>query len=354
MLRLPNGFGNISKMSGNRRKPYRARVCVTCKLNKETERIEQKYKNIGYYLSYEDAITALVEYHKNPYEMDGSKITFQEVYEKWSDEHFKKIARSNAQGYAAAYKLCASIDDMIFTNIRLSALQGIVDNCGKNYPTLRKLKVLFNTLYGWALKNDVCAKDYSQYVDIIQYRDKNPNKIDRIPFTDDEITTIWEWSAKNEYVSVILMMIYSGVRIGEIRELKKCNVHLEERYFFVEKSKTPSGIRNIPIAKKVLPFFEYWMKKESECDFLITTRKGKYFHDRNYREVYWKPMVEEMNLQGDHLPHDCRHTCVSLLTKAGIDERIIKKIVGHAGKGVTELVYTHFEMQQLLDAIDKI
>lgn len=46
--------------------------------------------------------------------------------------------------------------------------------------------------------------------------------------------------------------------------------------------------------------------------------------------------------------------CVSLLTKAGIDERIIKKIVGHSGKGVTEIVYTHFEMQQLLEAIDKI
>ena len=354
MLRLPNGFGNISKMSGNRRKPYRARVCVTCKLNTQTERIEQKYKNIGYYLSYEEALTALVEYHKNPYDIDASKITFKEVYEKWSEEHFKKVSQSNVQGYTAAYKLCTNIDNMIFTAIRLAALQAIVDDCGKNYPTLRKLKVLFNMMYGWALKNDVCAKDYSDFVDIIQYKDKNPDKIDRIPFTDDEIKTIWKWSTKNEYVSSILMMIYSGVRIGEIRELKKCNVHLEERYFFIEKSKTPAGIRNVPIAKKILPFFEYWMKKESKCDFLITTREGRYFYDRNYRDSYWKPIIEEMKLQGDHLPHDCRHTCVSLLTKAGIDERVIKKIVGHAGKGVTEIVYTHFEMEQLLEAIDKI
>lgn len=354
MLRLPNGFGNISKMSGNRRNPYRARVCVSCKLNKETERIEQKYKNIGYYVSYEDALTALVEYHKNPYDIDASKITFKEVFEKWSGEHFSKVSQSNVQGYTAAYKLCTDIDSMIFTDIRLAHLQAIVDDCGKNYPTLRKLKVLYNMMYGWALKNDVCAKDYSAFVDIIQYKDKNPDKIDRIPFTEDETKTIWKWSTKNEYVSVILMMIYSGVRIGELRELKKCNVHLEERYFFVEKSKTPAGIRNVPIAKKILPFFEYWMKKENKCDFLITTREGRYFYDRNYRDSYWKPAVQEMGLQGEHLPHDCRHTCVSLLTKAGIDERIIKKIVGHAGKGVTEIVYTHFEMQQLLEAIDKI
>ena len=40
-----------------------------------------------------------------------------------------------------------------------------------------------------------------------------------------------------------------------------------------------------------------------------------------------------------HRPHDTRHTCVSLLAAAGIDERIIKKIVGHAGQGVTEEGY---------------
>ena len=62
----------------------------------------------------------------------------------------------------------------------------------------------------------------------------------------------------------------------------------------------------------------------------------------------------DMGLNKDHKPHDTRHTCVSLLTKARIDERIIKKIIGHSGKGVTEIVYTHIDMQQLLEAIDKI
>ena len=54
------------------------------------------------------------------------------------------------------------------------------------------------------------------------------------------------------------------------------------------------------------------------------------------------------------MPHDTRHTCVSLLTAAGADNRIIKRIVGHKGQPVTEVVYTHFELQQLLNAINKI
>ena len=56
----------------------------------------------------------------------------------------------------------------------------------------------------------------------------------------------------------------------------------------------------------------------------------------------------------EHRPHDCRHTCVSLLAEAGVDERMIKKIVGHKVQGVTQQVYTHFEIEALIDAIDKI
>lgn len=354
MLRLPNGFGNISKLPGNRRNPFRARVCIQCTLNKETERIEQKYKNIGYYATYEEAMVALVEYHKNPYDIDASKITFKEVFEKWSAEHYPKVSKSNVNGYNAAFKLCSDLYDMPFASINIDHLQAVVNNCGKNYPTLRKVKVLFNSMYKWAILRDICPTDRSKGVDIVQYKDKNPNKIDRFPFTEDEIKVIWNWSAKNEYVSIFLMMIYSGVRQGELRDLKKEDVHLDERYFFIRESKTPAGIRKVPIAKKTLPFFQYWMNKESKCDYLITTREGRYFYDRNFRDSYWTVILNDMGLNKDHKPHDTRHTCVSLLTKAGIDERIIKKIVGHSGKSVTEIVYTHIDMQQLLEAIDKI
>ena len=74
---------------------------------------------------------------------------------------------------------------------------------------------------------------------------------------------------------------------------------------------------------------------------------------RNYYDSYWKPLIEQLGLK-DHRPHDTRHTCISLLTAAGTDDRIIKKIVGHKGQSVTETVYTHLEIQQLIDAIDLI
>ena len=132
-------------------------------------------------------------------------------------------------------------------------LQTVIDTCGKNYPTLRKIKVLFNQLYDFAIKNDICNKDYSTFVDVVQYKDRNPNKYDRNKFEKEEIERIWE-QKDDKYYQIILMLLYNGVRISEFLDLKKENVHLDEHYFDVISSKTENGIRKVLIADKVLPY----------------------------------------------------------------------------------------------------
>ena len=60
-------------------------------------------------------------------------------------------------------------------------------------------------------------------------------------------------------------------------------------------------------------------------------------------------------LKIDHTPHCCRNTCISMLTEAGVDQTIIKKIIEHSGTmTLTEKVYTHFDVKELVDATNKI
>ena len=60
-------------------------------------------------------------------------------------------------------------------------------------------------------------------------------------------------------------------------------------------------------------------------------------------------------IEANHKPHDTRHTCISMLAEQEVSPTIIKKIVGHAGAmSLTERVYTHMNIQELLDAINKI
>jgi integrase len=180
----------------------------------------------------------------------------------------------------------------------------------------------------------------------------NPNAMDRKPFTQKDIKLLWGSKDANIYMTVILMLIYTGLRIGELLDLKKEDVHLDERWFYVRESKTDSGIREVPIAEKIVPFFEYWMNRK--CEYLVCTPDDNQLTYRNYYDSYWQPLLDELNL-GSHRPHDTRHTCVSLLTTQGVDERIIKKIVGHSGAmTLTERVYTHLDVKVLLEAINKI
>ena len=54
-------------------------------------------------------------------------------------------------------------------------------------------------------------------------------------------------------------------------------------------------------------------------------------------------------------PHCTRHTCISMLAEAHVDQTMIKKIVGHSGAmTLTEKVYTHLDISALVDAINGI
>ena len=156
---------------------------------------------------------------------------------------------------------------------------------------------------------------------------------------------------ENKYYKIILMLLYNGVRISEFLNLKKENVHLDEQYFDVISSKTENGIRKVPIADKLLPFYRAWYESCPGSSYLLHTEDGKKFTYRNYYDSYWHPLTEQLGI--DRTPHCTRHTCISMLSEAKVQETIIKKIVGHSGAmTLTERVYTHLDMQVLIDTIN--
>ena len=317
-MRLPNGYGGVVKLSGARRRPYAARITTGWYYNDQTGKRVQRYQILGYAATRAEALQILAHY--NDYPIDGAslKLTFADIYERWSAEKFPTTSHSNIKGYRAAYAICQDIADVPFRNLRLDDLQRVVDRCGKNYPTLKKLRVLFNQLYEYAMKHEIVVKDYS-----------------------------------DRYYQTILMLIYNGVRVSELLDLKKENVHLEERYFDVVDSKTANGIRKVPIAAKVLPFYEGWYNDCSSCEYLIHTMDSEHFTYHNYYSNFFKPLLNRLHI--DRTPHCCRHTTISMMADAHIDQTIIKKIVGHAGAmSLTERVYTHLDINELIEAIDQI
>ena len=350
-MKLPNGFGSVYKLSGHRRNPWCARKTVGWKDDPASLRSFPVYKFIGFYPTRQEAMQALADYNAAPYDLLTAKMTLAELYDKWSEQHFEQTSQSNIKGIKAAWKLCDKIQDMQLSDLKLIHFQTVCDESGKNAPTLKKLKSTLGMMYDYAVIHEIVTKDKR---DMIRYIDikkaGNPNALDRTPFNREQIATLWNYNDSNPYISTILILIYTGLRVSELLQLEKSDVHLDEQWFYVRASKTESGIREVPIADKIVPIFAYWLSRNGS--HLICSPTDEPFTYQNYYDSYWQAIMKELNMS--HRPHDTRHTCISLLTEAGVDARIIKKIVGHKGQGVTETVYTHLDLQVKLDAINRI
>lgn len=156
-------------MKGNRAKPYMARVRVGTIVNKEKGTAYPDYKIIGYAETRLEGIEMLQKYHENPYDYNNH-YTFADIFKKAFDEFIADKSPSSIQAYKSAFKVCKELHSIGFKEIRTIHLQGIIDTCGKNYPTLKKIRVLFNVMYKYAMKYDLCPKDNSKYVDILKFR----------------------------------------------------------------------------------------------------------------------------------------------------------------------------------------
>lgn len=296
-------------------------------------------------------MVALSEYNSSPYDISKETITFAEVYKKWSKEHFKRVSDSSIERYGNAYrKYCKSLYKMRFKDIRLTHLQGVIDDCGMNHPTRASIKTLFNVLFKFAMKNDIIEKDYAQYVDV----GKREGISNRRPFTQEEIDKLFKHVNDIDYTDTILIMIYTGLRIGELLDIKIENVHLDKRYM-VGGMKTEAGKnRVIPINKKIEPFIKKYYEENKDKTYLITNAFGRQMQYSNYRREKWDNIMEKMQFDEVHRPHDARHSFASIMDSANANKLCIKRIMGHASPDITDKVYTHKTIEELIEAVDLI
>lgn len=349
-MKRGNGTGAIVRVSGKRRrKPYQ--VIVTRGWTDEGKQIRQ---SLGYFKTQDEATIHLANYNEKPHDITGGKATFSDVYETWCKQKFPNISQSNINGIKAAYKRCSFLYNKKFKDIGIDDLQYVFDTADCNYPTLRKIRSLLSQLYTYAVPRKLTDRDYSEAINIEKFKDKNPNKRNRTAFTADQIEKI-KTLDNTEVAQTVLMLIYSGMRIGEFLNLKKADCHLYEHYIDVVSAKTESGIRKVPISDKTLPYWQHFYDS-SDSEYLISMDGRDFSKDRGYtayKDTYWAPFMEALEF-GKRDIHETRHTCSTMLHEAEIYPAKIARILGHTGKTIAENVYTHLDIQELIEAINKI
>lgn len=310
-MKLPQGYGSVYKKSGKRRKPWVAVKTIGWEI--VDGNAKQKRMVIGYYATKAEGLDALSQYAPI-----AEKCTFQEVYRRWSEQHYPTL--STTVHYERAYNYLKGLWKKKFVDLKTSDLEDAVSKI-QAPSSKRNAKLLINKLYKYALKYDLASVDYSQRFNV-----STPKaKIERKPFSDAEIGMLWKANA-----DMILIQIYSGWRASELVSFT------DDGEYMYGGTKTEAGKdRIVPIHPLIKN--------------LVATRKKITL--RQYRALFERTM-QELNMK--HATHDCRVTFATKCHLYGVDPLATKKMLGHKLDNITEKVYTKLSKEYLKQEIEKI
>ena len=321
IIRRANGSGHITKLSGNRRRPYAIRKIVGW-----TEKGTPKYQYISYHKTQREAERALDAYIEDPYTLN--RVTLEDLYNEWIELQEREKAPGTIRSYNIRFQHLEQLHKTKITDINPFMIEKLYNELDISKATLEDVNILVSLLMKYAVKRRYLPTKALNYVKAINLPIKQENhRNPRSVISKADIDRLWEAVEHNKYAKIILIYIYTGLRFSELKNIEDADIH--EDYLDIKQAKTDAGIRIVPICDKIKPLFP------------ITVPPRTTF-DRYFKEIL-----------PDHSIHDTRHTFISLMTEAGIDVRIIKTIVGHKMPDVTA-IYTHISLETMLESVNKI
>ena len=372
------GRGEGSVTYDRRRKRYRARVTIGWETNEETGRTKQIVKTLGSnYKTKGEATSALAEYLKNPYDLNNKDITFEQLYKKWFDEYIDTDEHESIKyRVKAAYRYCSLIYNKKFREITIIDMKDCIykgtATCVRGkYKGEQRLaspqskeiiKYLFNHIYDYALEARLVERNYAREftLDKKVFQEKEKNYKSKVPFSKEEIDKLWKSIEFVPFADMIVYACYSGWRPTELIKLKIKDVDLKNG-FVKGGMKTSAGKnRLVPIHPLVSSIVEKYYKeaKSVGSDYLFNDVNNKFGIGLSYDQYLsrFNKVMNALHFRTEITPHYTRHT---FITKAksrevNMNEYVLKIIVGHDVGDLTEHVYTHRELNDLKEEMDKI
>ena len=372
------GRGEGSVTYDRRRKRYRARVTIGWEINEETGRTKQIVKTLGSnYKTKGEATSALAEYLKNPYDLNNKDITFEQLYKKWFDEYIDTDEHESIKyRVKAAYRYCSLIYKKKFREITIIDMKDCIykgtATCVRGkYKGEQRLaspqskeiiKYLFNHIYDYALEARLVERNYAREftLDKKVFQEKEKNYKSKVPFSKEEIDKLWKSIEFVPFADMIVYACYSGWRPTELIKLKIKDVDLKNG-FVKGGMKTSAGKnRLVPIHPLVSSIVEKYYKeaKSVGSDYLFNDVNNKFGIGLSYDQYLsrFNKVMNALHFRTEITPHYTRHT---FITKAksrevNMNEYVLKIIVGHDVGDLTEHVYTHRELNDLKEEMDKI
>lgn len=311
-------------------------------------------------------------------------------FSKWSNRFLEikltEIGVSQSKEYTHKVRLINGyIGNVPISQLKTIDLQKIITDLAKRNPSTgrpsskRVLEITKNTLsqiFELAIENRVL--DYNPAKAVKTPKTKAPNQ--RRALTAEEQG--WIVGREHRAQTAAMVMMYAGLRRGELIPLSWNDVDLEAKTITINKAvelhsnefvvknttKTDAGMRTIDIPA-ILAEYLGGVKRSSVL--VCTSANGKMHTLTSWRRM-WDSYLTALNKEYGEVrtiggafgkqetsipeitPHWLRHTFATLLYMSGVDVLTAKEQLGHADIRTTLGIYTHLDKEHKRRAMDKL
>ena len=366
--------------------------------------IEGKFiKKVAYAKSEEEAIEKLEElkktYANNKEYVSVSNNSFADLMFEWL-MIFKKsnvtarTLENNIQNFKKHIEPYTK--HIKLHNVTTLTIQKIINiMIEKNYAnqTVKKIKFLFNQFYDYAIDNNWVSVNPAKKIQVKLHDRKVYNNKNSYKAISPEIRNKFIKALDEEKDSFIkplcIILMYSGLRIGEALGIKWCNLDLKNKKLKIEyaiteipkfnengditgrdrvlsDTKTTCSVREIPLLDIVINTLSEWKEtqklKSGKYNINLTAREIPIFanNDGSFRTYDGTRCIFERFLKRNDLKqygihfHGLRHTFSNMLFEMNENPKVIQQLLGHRDVKKTITVYNSVNNDYVKNATNKL
>ena len=287
------------------------------------------------------------------------KMLFKDFAENWYELNIKNANISDTTKSDYKYYLFSNIIPY-FEKFKLCDIKE--DDCqrfmntyvGYSKANVSKIRMTLRRVLRKALKQKLIPSNPAENIVLPQVTEGH-----RRPITDEERSLILE-TAKTHYAgTMVLTMLYCGLRPIEIRRMTWDWIDFDNSILTIGKSKIKTGTgRKIPIPPQLkTALLEHKMKHQNDEYVFVRVKNNKLPMDENAFYHAWhnfkrqmditngakvyRNQIVESTLSPDLEPYLLRHTFCTDCQAAGVPINVAKELMGHSDISVTAKIYTH-------------
>jgi len=294
---------------------------------------------------------------------------------KWLETYKRNVEKNTYNCYKCAIEnhIIPKFGYLKLQKLNLNDIQEYINSIAGQYSdsTLSKIKITLNQMYKTAINLKIVNNN--PVAGLIMPKKINTEKA---PIPDEHIEYLKEFCPDFKHGAVIMTLLYTGIRKGELVALNKSDIDLENGLIAITKSaeftnnkptikspKSRSSYRTVPIPDILKPYLNN-IKSKNDSEPLFKNSEGERHTAVSIRRLY-ENFLKEYNrflkekLKDDYTEvkftmHQFRHSYSTILYKSNVDAKVAQKILGHSSYSVTFDVYTHLDKQYPNIAANKL